>query len=333
MAKGDGLSDISWFLLVMSGLAVVWWLSGGMTSPGATAGLFLTPPAPLGTGEYYGIGQGDGDSRLGSANDDGNGETLAAGGRSPWAGQVRLNPGTARYEYLPGKEYVILEADYGNAAPINVSGWWLKNGKDERIFVVGGREVFGVSDWVRLPLARELFVGGESGAPQDPLMLAAGGRVVITTGVVSARNPYPIGVSFRVNRCSGYLDDDPRRFTPPLYTECPSPRAESDLRRLDDDCFDFVEGLAACHAPEFDEDADGNDYVDGRRLDLSRHCRAYLTERFNYNTCIARERGEPDFWTDEWRVFLGRSFELWDENREVITLLDSEGRVVDEYRY
>ncbi len=338
-AKGSGLSDISWFLLVISGLAIVWWFSGGPNNPAANAGPFLRPPAPLGSGEaYYSIPSvalpqfadyGDGNA----ANVDAN-ETVPPSGASPWLGKVKIGSGSAQYEFQPNHEYITLEAAYNNSEPINISGWWLKNGKDSRTYHVSGQSRPGVSDWVRIPLAVETFVGGEANAPRDPIMLAPGGRAVISTGAIAARSPYHINASFRVNLCSGYLDDLPNYiFTPNLWTQCPAPRDELNLNTLDDDCFDFVKNLAACHVPEFDEDADGNEYVDGRLLDLSRHCRAYVAEHFDYNACLRWYGQSPDFKSDEWRVFLNRSFELWEDNREIITLLDADRRVVDEYRY
>ena len=51
--KGSAMDDVWWFLGAMAILIVLWYFAGG---PGKTdlRGIFLSPPAPLGTGEAYG---------------------------------------------------------------------------------------------------------------------------------------------------------------------------------------------------------------------------------------------------------------------------------------
>jgi len=51
--KGNPVEDALWFIGILAVLVVLWYVAGG---PGKAdlGGLFLAPPAPLGTGESYG---------------------------------------------------------------------------------------------------------------------------------------------------------------------------------------------------------------------------------------------------------------------------------------
>lgn len=51
--KADVMGDALWFLGILAVLIVLWYFAGG---PGKTdlRGLFLAPPAPLGSGDAYG---------------------------------------------------------------------------------------------------------------------------------------------------------------------------------------------------------------------------------------------------------------------------------------
>ena len=56
--KGDPMNELYLFLGFMAVLVALWYFAGG---PGKAdlKGLFLSPPAPLGTGEAYGPTFGD----------------------------------------------------------------------------------------------------------------------------------------------------------------------------------------------------------------------------------------------------------------------------------
>jgi hypothetical protein len=244
----------------------------------------------------------------------------SAGAVAPISYQdVRLSQGNARYEYRPAQEYITIYYSAGrDAAPLNISGWRLVN-------------LRGTS--VTIPSGAGLFQAGAANQALTPILLSPGGEAVITSGKVPERNPYPINTSFRLNRCSGYLEDLPHyNFTPRLSSDCPDPGEEPEVVNLPNQCYDFVRSLAACHDPEFERRSDGR-YVDDRPDELTLQCRQFVEERFNYQTCVERYRNTPEFYEDEWRVFLGSSWELWAERREHIQLYDQFGRLVDEITY
>ena len=55
-------------------------------------------------------------------------------------------------------------------------------------------------------------------------------------------------------------------------------------------------------------------------------------EEINYDRTEFR-RDDDKFFKNEWRIFLGRNEEQWRTKREVIRLLDKDGRIVDVYTY
>lgn len=333
--------DLLWFLGIFALIGVFWFATGGPNRPEATGGLLISPPAPLGSGATYGrntsgnnIYSNSNNSRINYSGPNSeivkklkSGEVL-----SPWAGQVRLSTGNARYEAQANREYVTLEANYNNGAPVTVTGWRLTNGKGQRYYTSGER---GVSDNIIIPTAVRLFVGGGANNTPEPITLVPGGKVVIVTGAVPTVAPYAINSNFLVNKCSGYLDNLPNyTFTPGLYSNnCPRPSEEVDADILADDCYNFVRSLPSCHAPKFEERVGGVFLVDGRTDRLTAQCRAYVQTHFNYNACVAAHVGDGDFWGKEWRVYLRRPWQLWDTEREVITLYDAQSRVVDRVSY
>ncbi|MEK7587061.1 MAG: hypothetical protein AAB453_04295 [Patescibacteria group bacterium] len=349
MKYNRGNADLWWVLAVVAGMWVVWALSGGPDRASTGVRPFIEPPPPIGSGRTYGpafkffalpnfgddyfIGGGKVSVIKSFEPDelDENNESASeppVGNNSIYFEQVKIHQGNARYEYQPGKEFITLQANYRdrNSAPINLSGWYLKNGKDQRFTVPNyprnKNAVAGISDFVAIPL-----VGNA------PIILPDSGEVVVTTGKVYSGNSLPINDNFRVNKCSGYLEDLKNyNFYPALNTRCPNPEDEPGVNALDRECRDFVESYSSCRTPEFKK-VDGDNYVDGRQIDLSRQCRDFMDERFNYNTCITRHSGDEDFFEDEWRVFLGRRWELWAEEDEVITLYDNFGKLVDELKY
>lgn len=260
-------------------------------------------------------------------------------GRSAWSGQVKIGAGNAQYEYQPNQEHITL-TNYSDQ-PVTITGWMLANGRNRRLYPVGPTEASGVSDFVLIPPAVNVLADGEA-IPPVPIILEPGAVVTINTGSPPATSDWPassaggLAVSaFRHNLCLGYLDETVRNFrpNPTFYSACPGPDQEPGLERLDDDCYDYVRYLNRCHEPEFRRDRDGYDTVDGRRLNLSGHCRAYIQSHYNYQACVANHRADSNFLGRDWRVFLKRHWELWADNRETITLYDTGGQIVDQVSY
>ena len=49
----------------------------------------------------------------------------------------------------------------------------------------------------------------------------------------------------------------------------------------------------------------------------------------NYNTCLDLHKDDADFFSDEWRLYLGKSHDLWADEGELIKLIDENGKTLD----
>lgn len=201
-------------------------------------------------------------------------------------------------------EYLQLQADYRNSAVIDIRGWSLESA------LTGVR--------IAIPGAATSFT---QGAPNTlgAVALAPGGVAILTSG------PSPVGVSFRENACTGYLQQF-QPFTPPLAERCPSPASlvpmtEQNLIRYGAECFDVLATLSACRFP--------NDLPHT----LPAACRTELANTLSYNGCVRSQSYRTDFQDNVWRLYLGSSQELWRTSHDVIRLLDAQGRTVDVFTY
>lgn len=202
-------------------------------------------------------------------------------------------------------EYVLIQAASENSAPIQITGLVLRS-------VVSHLTV-------TIPKAWRLPYPGAAGEG-DEVSLAPGERAVITTGYS------PNGMSFRLNTCTGFFAQN-TSFSPLLPRECPSPAQElspEDATQLSDACIDYISYFPSCTTPSSSLppsfQKDGN-------------CQIYVSSKISYGRCVALHRNEPGFYRNEWRIYLNRGETLWTARREVVELLDADGKLVSAYRY
>lgn len=344
-AGGDETThDLLWFLGIVAVIGVLWFFTGGpMRQGGAedgTGGKRSTSTMM----SFFGLPrsrESAGESSRPSSNETKTKSFFTK--RSPENDpalsknykKVLLRRGTSGYTSgISNLEYVILSALSSNKEAINISGWKLKNGRDERIYNPSGvEERFGVSAIVPIPLGNYFYTGGES-EPILPIILLPGEKAYVVTGRMVTSSPYQFNTSFKVNKCSGYIEnEDGYDFVPKLSTRCPKPLELIDGRTLDDACYGLVKSYSTCRLPGFAEDRDGNLFLDGRKP-IKTSCARIMAESLNYDNCIYVTRGDKDFITKEWRIFLNhKGWPLWAEKRETITLLDKEGKIVDQISY
>ncbi len=201
-------------------------------------------------------------------------------------------------------EYVQLQAEYRNNSPINIQGWSLESA------LTGVRVV--------IPGAAAPF---SQGIPNTlgAVALAPGGVAILTSG------SSPVGVSFRENTCTGYLQQF-QSFTPPLAERCPSPSSlmplsEQNLMRYGAECFDALQGIQSCQFPQ------------ELPQTLTATCRTQLADTLSYNGCVRTQSYRADFHDNVWRLYLGAPGEIWRASHDVIRLLDAQGRTVDVFTY
>ncbi|MBL4644356.1 MAG: hypothetical protein JKX80_00640 [Candidatus Pacebacteria bacterium] len=205
-------------------------------------------------------------------------------------------------------EYVEIRANKDNAQPINISDWSLQSM---------------ISDtWIGIPQGTELYVAGEVNELQD-IYLRPGESAIIAT------RQSPVGVSFRVNRCSGFLSDT-QDFEPTLSSLCINPREVvpptiENLKEFGDACVTFSENFQRC--------AYVTSNVNGFS-GLSQACRERIQPRLTHNFCNGVYAKDSDFYSaKEWRIFLNQNDPLWKESYEIIRLLDENRRTVDVFNY
>ena len=142
--------------------------------------------------------------------------------------------------------------------------------------------------------------------------------MIVTTG------RSPVGISFKENKCAGYFEEN-QDFNPSLQTNCPTASQEfSRFYNGEDDkgtCVAYVRSIPYCAT---ETRASNN---------VSSSCENFVEKHLNYNGCVDTHKADPDFLGSTWRVFLGQREELWRSNRETITLLDGQNKVIDSITY
>src|SRR3989338_6172261 len=289
-------NDLFFFLFILFVVGIAWLLTGGpekLTSRNP----FLFPPPPLGTGTTYGSGEGWLSFLKGSGKEKPSTTSKTPGATSASA-TVQLRSSSAKAT-KPSEEYVTIEVKGG---AVDITGWRLKSQISGRETTIGKGAALAYSAQVN---------------PESDIVLQPGEKAVIVTG------RSPIGVSFRLNKCSGYFAQF-QKFTPSLPKHCPAPDEELDLfgpKNLPDACIDFIERAPRCQM------------VVSMPTTLPPECVPFITEKLNYNQCVSAHRSDSDFIEHEWRVYLNRPEELWKAQREVIDLIDTSGKVISTVTY
>jgi hypothetical protein len=177
--------------------------------------------------------------------------------------------------------------------------------------------------WIGIPQGVERYVAGEVNELQD-IYLRPGERAIVAT------KQSPVGVSFRVNRCSGFLSDT-QQFEPILRTTCINPRdvvppTIASIKEYGDACVRFAENFSRC---SYVRSSDVDDYPN-----LSQACIERIQPRLTYNYCTSVLGDDASFFdAAEWRIFLNQDEAVWRDSYEVIRLLDEKNRTVDVVSY
>lgn len=317
--------DLFWAFVVVATLLGLWIQNGGPTRA-KNEGLLKSSTA---ISNQTLISNKNNPGSSNSVND--SGEEIVY---SPYRGKIRISTGTAASTYQPNREYIILSAG-GNEEPISIGGWTLKNGRSKQLYVVNGNTVRGQSVSIKLPTQGIALYD-----PYHPLnnkrsslTLKSGERAIITTGNSTVLSGATVRDNFKLNRCLGYLEDDRGYLAyPSLRYNCPSSNEVPGITELDNVCYDFARSISPCHVPK-DIYVKNEGYCLERNCKLSSYCRQFIKDNYNFDTCFALYSEDKDFVGPEWRVFLNRTWELWADRRETISLYDRAGLLVDEVNY
>lgn len=203
----------------------------------------------------------------------------------------------------PAKEYISIKAASGNKIPTIISGLRLSSGRNPE-------KLIAIPQGVTLPYAGII-------SSVETISLQPNEEAII----ISGRSP--IGASFKVNKCSGYLGNL-QLFNPLLPASCPS--AIETLSRTGSavatgKCAGYAQNLPLCTT------------VSEVPATIESSCRARLLSVLNYNGCVNAHRYDNDFFLPEWRVYLGEEKELWNNEKEIVKILDRNNEIIDAVKY
>ena len=225
-------------------------------------------------------------------------------GSSTFRGLVLFEKAHHANQSRPDEEYVSLLFSRDIKNPIPLSGWYIQGSR-------------GVPKLI--PAASILPHQGGPNETGD-IKVWGGERVIIISG------HSPIGVSFRTNICSGFLDQF-QKFNPPLGNTCPffaDVVAEEYDSVVSGACLETAKEIPRCDALIGGDD---------KPPIQTKGCREFLEETLSYNSCIAVLKEKPNFLGNEWRVYLDSDTELWRDRGDTIRLFDESGSIVTTLRY
>ncbi|MDE2079195.1 MAG: hypothetical protein KGI73_02300 [Patescibacteria group bacterium] len=318
--------DLLLFILFLVVLGIAWFLTGGASRPLAHAGWFLNPPPPLGNGQGYNVPiiniPQPGTSTPGTTGTQsvpsptqsvwnyffnyrtGTGSSIVGGTPdSPYARYVRLSTDNARATN-PEQQYITIRTTSQLNGALTITGWSLVDAQTGLTVVIGNA--------AQIPA-----LGGMNSA--TPVSVGPSATVYIVTGAS------PEGVSFRINKCTGYFNQF-QTFSPPLPRQCPLPQDEM-LRHPDETagntvCQNYIRTIPQCTLT-----------VTAMPGNIGSLCQNFILNTLSYNGCISEHQTDPDFYNNEWRLFLGRNQTLWSSSHDDIRLLDENGKLIAEVSY
>ena len=217
---------------------------------------------------------------------------------SPYYQKVRIGYVTPA-SYYGSASQISLNGDYSLKSGLDITGWRIKTNHGD----------------VLVPQAI---------ADYDPSGLASAGDLYLGSGqyvyIYSSYSPF--GRNLRLNECTGFLNNN-YNFVPALPNNCPY-IDRSTIGNFSGVCQSYIFSLGNCSQPSPN---DLNRF--GGPNDLS--CQRYLLN-INYSGCYSLHRSDANFFSNEWRVWLGTNIPL-DSQHDRVQLLDRQGLLVDLYSY
>jgi hypothetical protein len=215
---------------------------------------------------------------------------------SPYFGKIKIESIKNFGNQFPRYEEIVLSANgLSNNEKINISGWSLFSNKSNFIITFGLKSL----DFSRVFKEASIIL-----EPQDKVKIYS--------------SYSPINVNFKLNKCTGYLNDF-YNFIPELPNDCQKP-SKKEIATLSGLCQEYILKLKTCEVPKNIGEADPSDPK----------CLNYLKD-INYQGCFNKYKNDLDFYQKEWRIFMNK--EILDDLHDRVLLYDNKGLVVDEYIY
>lgn len=232
-----------------------------------------------------------------------NKETIAKGtilqNKSEYYGQIKI------YYVVnssnPDEEYLTLKLEEG-AGTIDITGWTLRSDYS--------------GEGVTIPQGTYLYFKGIQNGVDD-IRVTGGEYVYLITG------KSPVGYSFKINKCSGYLNQS-IKFNPRINNDCPTPIKEnmSGIPKTvaNDECIRYIESFPRCKVQ-----------TENLPVEWTTECKQFILDKLNYPSCVNIHKNDSDFYGVEWLVYLNKGNPLWHISRENVTLYDRNGKAVSTY--
>lgn len=147
------------------------------------------------------------------------------------------------------------------------------------------------------------------------ITLDYGERAIMVTG------ESPLGKNFKLNKCSGYFNQR-ASFSPPIYAICPTLSSRALPSNLNNKCIEYLDGVSACVMPTINADTG-----------INNDCAEFVNQHASYAACVADYKNDKDFDKKEWRIYLGKNFDFWNNRRDLIRLFDRAGNLIAELEY
>lgn len=328
--ESSGGMDAFWIILIVLTLFALWVQGGGPARSQNSSIFKVTTPSG-----FYTPSSGGSNS-----SDQSNTNNKTTANESNYKGQVYVQAGTASSADSPNFEYVILSASSNNYGPVKIGGWSLRNGRDERTFETSaGNQVRGQSVTAKIP-----STGIEAYNPLQPslnkavpLALKPGEQAIIITGQFPNINSASFRANFKINRCLGYFQDEASYYgyylPYNLNYNCHDNSDIPNFKQLDEVCYNFVRSMGNCHAPKDIYDDNNQTYCPDGNCQITTNCQNFIKANYSFQACYNRYSKEKDFTGGDWIISLGRTWELWDNDRDSISLYDAAGKLVDKTSY
>lgn len=187
-----------------------------------------------------------------------------------------------------------------SGVPVDLTGWTITNRRGEKYPLMALKNYI----YPEVPVNQGVFV-----LPDSSLVR-----------VFTKKSPRGDD-SFRLNKCTGYLNQD-FVFNPRLPEECPRPTREV-VEQFENKCRAFLENVTACRVPK----------TVGTTIETDWVCTGYVTDHLNYAGCVKDHFAEVGFWRNEWWAYRNVSRASFDRVHDALVLRDQAGQVVDRYSY
>jgi len=155
---------------------------------------------------------------------------------------------------------------------------------------------------------------------QGDIIIPGNAKINIST------NKSPINLNFRLNECTGYLQNS-YSFNPALPQSCPSNSRPENIY-LSGQCQSYISSLSSCKEPDisFYNSLPGNDEGNA--------CRQFLST-INQNGCFQKHHNDANFLSNEWRIWINwdNRNNILDSQHDTVRLFDINGLLVDQYIY